>query len=79
MQLRLTCSLNNPGYPLSFQETLQNIHAVLRSNDHTTFVAVIEDKIVGCWLLMKITGGEGLASTWLRGETMGQRKRARYP
>ncbi len=37
------------GYPLSIQQTLQNINAVLKSKDHTAFVAVIENKIVG-WI-----------------------------
>ena len=37
------------GYPLSIQQTLQNITAVLKSNDHTAFVAIIENKIVG-WI-----------------------------
>ena len=37
------------GYPLSNQQILQNIHLVLRSKDHTAFVATIENKIVG-WI-----------------------------
>ena len=37
------------GYPLSMQQTLQNINAVLKSNHHTAFVAVRENKIVG-WI-----------------------------
>ncbi len=37
------------GYPLSIQQTLQNIHAVLKSKDHTAFVAVTQNKIVG-WI-----------------------------
>jgi GNAT superfamily N-acetyltransferase len=35
------------GYPLSIQQTLQNINAVVKSKDHTAFVAVIENKIAG--------------------------------
>ena len=35
------------GYPLSAQQTLQNITDVLQSKDHTALVAVHEDKIVG--------------------------------
>ena len=37
------------GYPLSIQQTLQNINSVLNSNDHTAFVAIIENKIAG-WI-----------------------------
>lgn len=37
------------GYPLSIQQTHQNITAVLDSHDHTAFVALIETKIVG-WI-----------------------------
>ncbi len=37
------------GYPLSIEQTLQNINAVLASNDHTAFVAEYENKIVG-WI-----------------------------
>jgi len=37
------------GYPLSLQQTLQNITAVLASKDHTAFVADHENKIVG-WI-----------------------------
>jgi GNAT superfamily N-acetyltransferase len=37
------------GYPLSVQQTLQNIHAVLESKDHTAFVAVTDNKIIG-WI-----------------------------
>jgi GNAT superfamily N-acetyltransferase len=37
------------GYPLSLQQTLQNITAVTKSGDHTAFVAVHENKIVG-WI-----------------------------
>ena len=37
------------GYPLSFEQTLQNIHAVLKSKDHTAFVAETENKIIG-WI-----------------------------
>ena len=37
------------GYPLSIEQTLQNIHAVLQSEDHTAFVAEYENKIVG-WI-----------------------------
>ena len=35
------------GYSLSIQQTLQNINAVLKSIDHTAFVAVAENEIVG--------------------------------
>lgn len=35
------------GYPLSIEQTLQNINAVLKSEDHTAFVAEYENKIVG--------------------------------
>lgn len=37
------------GYPLSSEQTLQNITAVMQSKDHTAFVAVYENKIVG-WI-----------------------------
>ena len=37
------------GYPLSIEQTLQNIHAILESKDHTAFVAEYENKIVG-WI-----------------------------
>ena len=37
------------GYPLSLDQTIQNIHSVLRSKDHTAFVAVDEDKVIG-WI-----------------------------
>ena len=37
------------GYPLTPGQTLQNITAVLSSNDHTAYVAAYEDKIVG-WI-----------------------------
>ena len=37
------------GYTLSIEQTLQNINAVLESNDHTAFVAEYENKIVG-WI-----------------------------
>lgn len=37
------------GYPLSLEQTLQNINLVSQSKDHTAFVAEYEDKIVG-WI-----------------------------
>ena len=37
------------GYPLSIEQTLQNIRAILHSKDHTAFVAEYENKIVG-WI-----------------------------
>ena len=37
------------GYPLSVEQTLQNIKAILQSKDHTAFVAEYEHKIVG-WI-----------------------------
>jgi GNAT superfamily N-acetyltransferase len=37
------------GYQLSIEQTLQNIHAVLQSKDHTAFVAEHENEIVG-WI-----------------------------
>src|SRR6187401_2017210 len=37
------------GYPLSIEQTLQNINAVLQTKDHTAFVAEYENKIVG-WI-----------------------------
>src|SRR5436190_2721161 len=37
------------GYPLTEEQTLQNIKLVLVSKDHTAFVAVHENKIAG-WL-----------------------------
>lgn len=37
------------GYPLSIEQTLQNIKAVLQSQDHTAFVAEHENEIVG-WI-----------------------------
>ncbi len=37
------------GYPLSFEQTLQNITAVVQSKDHTAFVAEYEKEIVG-WI-----------------------------
>ena len=37
------------GYPLSIEQTLQNIKAILKSKDHAAFVAEYEYKIVG-WI-----------------------------
>lgn len=37
------------GYPLLIEQTLQNIIAITRSKDHTAFVAIDKDKIVG-WI-----------------------------
>lgn len=37
------------GYPLSIEQTLQNIKAILQSQDHTAFVVEYENKIVG-WI-----------------------------
>jgi len=37
------------GYPLSIEQTLQNINTILQSKDHTAFVAEYENKIVG-WI-----------------------------
>jgi len=37
------------GYPLSIEQTLQNVKAVLQSQDHTAFVAEYENEIVG-WI-----------------------------
>ena len=37
------------GYPLSIEQTVQNINSVLQSKDHTAFVAEYENKIVG-WI-----------------------------
>ena len=37
------------GYPLSIEQTLQNINWVLQSKDHTAFIAECENKIVG-WI-----------------------------
>ena len=37
------------GYPLSIEQTLQNIYAVLQSKDHTAFVAEYDSGIVG-WI-----------------------------
>jgi len=37
------------GYPLSIEQTLQNINAILQSMDHAAFVAEYENKIVG-WI-----------------------------
>jgi GNAT superfamily N-acetyltransferase len=37
------------GYPLSLQQTIGNINAVLKSKDHIAFVAVSEYKIIG-WI-----------------------------
>jgi GNAT superfamily N-acetyltransferase len=37
------------GYPLSSEQTLQNINTVLQSKDHTAFVAQHEHKVVG-WI-----------------------------
>ena len=37
------------GYPLSIEQTVQNITSVLQSKDHTAFVAEYENKIVG-WI-----------------------------
>lgn len=37
------------GYPLSIEQTLQNINAVLQSKDHTAFVAEYENEIAG-WI-----------------------------
>lgn len=40
---------NQLGYPLSIDQTLQNINSVLKSKDHIAFVAEFENKIVG-WI-----------------------------
>lgn len=37
------------GYPLSIEQTLQNINSVLQSKDHTAFVAEYENRVVG-WI-----------------------------
>ena len=37
------------GYPLSIEQTVQNINSVLQSKDHTAFVAEYENKIAG-WI-----------------------------
>jgi GNAT superfamily N-acetyltransferase len=37
------------GYPLSEEQILQNLKAVLESKDHDAFVAVHENKVVG-WI-----------------------------
>ena len=37
------------GYPLSIEQTLQNINAVLQSKYHTAYVAEYESEIVG-WI-----------------------------
>jgi GNAT superfamily N-acetyltransferase len=37
------------GYPLSREQTFENIEAVLKSKNHIAFVAVHENKIVG-WI-----------------------------
>lgn len=37
------------GYPLSIEETRQNINTVLQSKDHTAFLAEYENNIVG-WI-----------------------------
>jgi GNAT superfamily N-acetyltransferase len=37
------------GYALSIEQTLQNINAVLQSEDHTAFVAEYEKEVVG-WI-----------------------------
>jgi len=37
------------GYPLTEEQTIQNIKLVLASTDHTAFVAVYENKIAG-WI-----------------------------
>ena len=37
------------GYPLSIEQTLQNIKAIFQSKDHTAFVAEYEHKVVG-WI-----------------------------
>lgn len=37
------------GYPLSEEQTLNNINAVLASKDHDAFVALYENKVVG-WI-----------------------------
>jgi len=37
------------GYPLSIEQTMQNIKVILQSKDHTAFVAEFENNIVG-WI-----------------------------
>jgi GNAT superfamily N-acetyltransferase len=37
------------GYPLSIEQTLRNIKAILQCKDHTAFVAEYEHKIIG-WI-----------------------------
>lgn len=35
------------GYPLTVEQTLQNIDAVVKSPDHTAFVALYKNEIIG--------------------------------
>ena len=37
------------GYPLSAEQILQNINAVMKNNRHDAFVAVYENKVIG-WI-----------------------------
>ncbi len=37
------------GYPLTIEETNQNIQAVIHSNDHIAFVAEVNNQVVG-WI-----------------------------
>jgi GNAT superfamily N-acetyltransferase len=37
------------GYPLSFEQILENISAVMENKDHDAFVAVYENRVIG-WI-----------------------------
>jgi len=37
------------GYPLSPEQTLQNMNAVIENKDHDAFVAIYENKVIG-WI-----------------------------
>jgi GNAT superfamily N-acetyltransferase len=47
----ITTLTHQLGYNLPPEEILQNIHAVMKNNDHDAFVAVHENKVIG-WIGM---------------------------
>jgi GNAT superfamily N-acetyltransferase len=45
----ITALSHQLGYPLSVDQTLQNINAVIENKDHDAFVAVHENNVIG-WI-----------------------------
>ena len=45
----ITALSHQPGYPLSAEQMLQNIDAVMKNKDHNAFVAVNNNNVIG-WI-----------------------------